>query len=653
MLYLKLAFNNIKNALQQFGPFLLASTVLFVLWSTTSLIIFSSMTSHMRFGASLLFLALVILTIFAVIMEIYSYHVLLKQRSQTFGLYHILGMTKWQVAAVATWELLLSALMVILLGSLLSLILSQLFYLFFVNLVHYKQLILDVNPLALLLSSLVFGAIFLLLEIVGLVTISRQSALGLFGQSKQGESEAKGNTLLAILAILLLGIGYYLALSSNNLSALAALYRFFAAVLLVITGTYLFYISFVARYLKWRRGNKRYYYQPKHFITVSQMLFRMKQNAVGMASITLLSCMSFVAIATTTALYTNIEGQSQSLFPRTVSLTFNMANQTPQDLKALSRQWLEAKGVATTNSLSYDTYVVGIPVPDQRKTVIGPQDISHPDFNKLGYTYIVTQSDFRELGNDLPDLKENESALVLPNRNQEVKDINLLGHQLTNVKTFSRANFPDLANTYNGNLLVVSNESVQQALVSAVQAYYPDPLPHLYRFFVNLPDKQAKKLGDSQGNLLNDEGQEIGSLDLKDDFRNATYQIYGGFVFTGFMLGISFMLGAALIIYYKQYSEGQEDRRSYQILQEVGMSSQSIKKAISAQTLFVFFGPLTMAILHFLAALVLIKQVLLLFGVMDSQMVYWVSGLTILLIGTLYYLIYRFTSRTYYRIIAR
>ncbi len=653
MLYAKLAFNNIKNALQEFGPFILASTVLFVLWCSTSLIIFSSISGQMRYGISMLSLALVVLTLFALIMEVYSYQVLIKQRSQTFGLYHVLGMTKWQVVRVATWELFLSGLIIIGIGSVLSLILSQLFYLLFVNVIHYHQLILNINPLALFFSVIVFGAIFILLEVVGLVTISRRSALGLLGQSKKGEKEPKGNRLLAVLAIASLVLGYYLSLSANQLSAFGALYRFFTAVLLVILGTYLFYISFIARYLKWRRSNKKYFYTPKHFIAVSQMLFRMKQNAVGMASITLLSCMSFVAIATTTALYTNIESQTQSLFPKNASITFNLSNQSTKEAQALAHQWLQSNQLTEQDSLAYETYVLGIPVPSQEKTIITDKDILKPDFNTLGYTYIVTQETFRKLGNQLPHLKENETALVLPNGNRQVKDINFLGHHFKNVQTFSGTSFPDLANTYNGNLLVVSNTSVQRTLVAAVQRDYPDPLPHLYRLFVNLSASQAKDLTDQAGNILNDEGQEIGNLTLKETYRNDIYQIYGGFVFTGFMLGLSFMLGAALIIYYKQYSEGQEDRRSYQILQEVGMSSHAVKKVINAQTLFVFFAPLTLAVIHFIVALSLIKQILLFFGVMDSSMVYWVSGLTILLIGSLYYVIYRFTSRTYYKLIAR
>ncbi len=243
-------------------------------------------------------LGLFVLAILSLIMEIYSYRVLLKQRSREFGLYNILGMNKRQVGFVSTLELTLIFLILIVLGSAFSSIFANFLYLIFVNVINYDQLILTISPLAFILNALIFAGIFLVLALVGLHQVGKTSPLNLFRSQEKGEKEPRGNLVLAFLSLIFIGGGYGISIYSKDLSAITVLLYFFIAVLLVIMGTYLFYISFIAWYLKKRRSNKNYFYQPKHFITTSQMIFRMKQHATGLASITLLAVMAFVSIGT-------------------------------------------------------------------------------------------------------------------------------------------------------------------------------------------------------------------------------------------------------------------------------------------------------------------------------------------------------------------
>lgn len=278
MFYLKLAWNNLRKSKATVAPFLLASTVLYTFLAIVFLILLSPMTKSMSYGNSLLGLAIVVLIIFSIVMEIYSYNFLLKQRSREFGLYNILGMTKKQVGLVSTIELIILFFLTIVGGSVFSAIFSHLFYLIFVNLVHYNHLQLDINVLAFVFNSGIFAAIFIILEFVALRTIKKSSPLSLFQTASKGEKEPKGNLLLALLSVIFIGAGYYLSLSSTKIAALAVLYRFFIAVVFVIIGTYLFYISFMTWYLKRKKADKIYYYKPEHFITTSQMIFRMKEN---------------------------------------------------------------------------------------------------------------------------------------------------------------------------------------------------------------------------------------------------------------------------------------------------------------------------------------------------------------------------------------
>ncbi|HFD0795442.1 hypothetical protein NLY77_04870 [Streptococcus suis] len=201
---------------------------------------------------------------------------------------------------------------------------ANVLYLIFVNITHYSDLHFGIEPLAFVMTAFLFAGFFFLLELLAIRTIGKTSPLILFRASEKGEREPKGNVLLAALGVFSLGMGYYLSLSSKA-EGLAVIYRFFIAVLFVIAGTYLFYISFMTWYLKARRKNKRYFYTPEHFITTSQMIFRMKQHATGLANITLLAVMAFVTIATTTSLYTGMSSMTGVLYPKETSITYKVS----------------------------------------------------------------------------------------------------------------------------------------------------------------------------------------------------------------------------------------------------------------------------------------------------------------------------------------
>lgn len=658
MFYAKLAWSNLRKSVNIFGPFLLTSTILFLLNCSTLLILFSPVGKSMSYGAITLGLAIVVLFIFSIIMEIYSYNFLLKQRSREFGLYNILGMNRFQISLVSTIELLVIFMGVIILGSLLSAVFSQLFYLIFINLLHYNQLVMTLSPAAFISTAFAFAAIFFFLELISLFNIRRSSPLALFRRQEQGEKEPRGNILFALLSIICLGSGYYLSISSTRIAALVVLYRFFIAVVLVIIGTYLFYISFMTWYLKRRRKNKKYFYQPEHFVTTAQMIFRMKQNAVGLANITLLAVMAFVTIATTTSLYVNTQKQADDMFPKNTQITVY----STADIDAEAFFKTEVVDKLDKPESDYITYYTGslvIPVSTDKEITITDQDIDTPDIAKMGSLYIMTQDDFKDLGNSLPTLKENQTAFYVQKGNSQLEKLNFFGKEFDNVENLKSVILPDIANTYNPALLVVSDKNVLND-IQELSKQHNFQIQFSFNGYVDLSKDEVNQISnngiisDENGLYLDLENNPIAAtIDTKDAFLEDMYGFTGGFLFTGFLLGISFLLGAALIIYYKQRSEGIEDKKSYKILQEVGMGEKAVKRAINSQILIVFFMPLGFAVLHFAVALVMLKQMLLMFGVTSSSMVYTVSGITILSITIIYFFIYKFTSRTYYKIIER
>lgn len=446
MFYAKLAWSNLKKSVNIFGPFLLTSTILFLLNCSTLLILFSPVGKSMSYGAVTLGLSIVVLFIFSFIMEIYSYNFLLKQRSREFGLYNILGMNRFQISLVSSIELIVIFGGVIILGSLLSAVFSQLFYLIFINLLHYNQLVMTLSPAAFISTAFAFAAIFFFLELISLFNIRRSSPLILFRRQEQGEKEPHGNILFALLSIICLSSGYYLSISSTRIAALIVLYRFFIAVVLVIIGTYLFYISFMTWYLKRRRKNKKYFYQPEHFVTTAQMIFRMKQNAVGLANITLLSVMAFVTIATTTSLYVNTQKQADDRFPKDTQITIYSTPDT--DAEAFFKTAVIDKlDKPESDYITYYTGFSGIPVSTDKEITITDQDVDTPDLAKMRYMYIMTQDDFKDLGNSLPTLKKNQTAFYVQKGNSQLKKLTLFGKEFDNVENLRSVIFPDIANT--------------------------------------------------------------------------------------------------------------------------------------------------------------------------------------------------------------
>ncbi len=671
MFYLKLAINNVKQSFKHFAPFFLVSVTTFVFNNITLLIMTSPTADSMGTGAYALELAYFVLCILSAILCLYSYNFLLKQRNQEFGLYNILGMNKGQITTVSTIELIFIYGVTVVIGSILSAILSNLAYLIFANIIHYDNLNFSLNPIAFGGNILLFGAIFFLLELVNIVKIRKTSALNLFRNQSQGEREPRGNMILALISVAAIGYGYYLSVSSANLSALVGIQRFFIAILAVIVGTYLFYISFLTWYLKRRRKNKAYFYKPEHFITTSQMIFRMKQNAVGLANITLLAIMAFVTIFSTVALYSSQENLARMNYPKSAMFEFPNINDPEKAENLIKEKVLQAlgkDGEAFNKVFKHYKYTsfIGQYAADKKTMIVDESFLkSNPQSNlsklsSISSLVFITQDDFRNLGNKLPNLTKDQIAFYdyAQNKSLSFDTLNWMGKTYQNVQNINHVSNLQIANVgIPGGIVIVADDETLNEMLKSYNPNVRYPVSYTYLAFADLSNKQVKairKLSQPDSSTIVDDSNEIAAIfSTVQAFREEGLQLTGGFLFTGFLLSSAFLMGAALIIYYKQLSEGSQDKRSYKILQEVGMSLKAVKKTINSQIVMVFFMPLAISIVHFAFALPILKKLLLLFGVQGDKMLYTISGLTILGILVIYFIIYKVTSRTYYKLVER
>ena len=658
MFYLKLAFQNIRKSFSNFSPFLLATTSMFAITLILSNLAFSKSLDQLR-GAdavrTLMKFGLAIIVLFSVIIVSYSYRFLLKQRTREFGLYNILGLNKRNIATISFWELLMTFVMTLVAGTILGLIFSEFLFLIFVHLIGGNYFNLTVSIPAVLLTILVFAAIFALLMFFAMVTIKRNSAISLLKDNTRSEREPRGRLIMSILSILMLAVAYYLALSVQG--PIEALLKFFIAVVLVIIGTYLLYIGVTIFVLKRQKANKSYYYKPEHFITTSSMLYRMKTNAVGLANITILVTMTFVTLATSVALYVGVQKVVAEQFPKNTNISINGKN--IDENKATLEHFIQENGVDTSKAAPYSSFTVmtNFSVNADKQAAL---PANSPKLNDYAALRLVTRDDMVKLGNDLPELASNQAILYKAFGDKDVKSVDWFGEKLEIVKEVpSLKNLPKFPGVFDVFVFVVSDEQELTKLNDLNNQEEIKKNPGAVDFstqistewLVNLSAKEREVLSKKAPNDVNQPNRVI--VATEKESKEGIMEFTGGFLFIGFMLGITFILGAALIIYYKQISEGAEDKRSYRILQEVGLTKKEVKKSIDSQVMVVFFMPIIVSIIHFAAAFVMISKLINIFGITDIGMIATVSGITILVISVIYYLIYRKTSKIYYRIVER
>lgn len=678
----RLAWTNIRTNAQTLIPYLISCILSITLFYTLVSLAGNNSLQQISGGQTLkiiLNFGIVIIAVFSVIFLFYTNSFLIKRRKQSFGLYMILGMEKKHLARMLGLETLMTSVFSLAAGLACSLLFNKLLFLVLLRIIHYDiQLGFEISPMALGLTAALFAGIFCLNLLYTLAAIAFTKPTDLLHGGQIGEREPKARVFLAILGFVCLAAGYAISLTVER--PLDALTLFFVAVLLVIIGTYCLFTAGSIVILKGLRRRKGYYYQTNHFISVSGMLYRMKQNAVGLANIAILSTMVLVVLSTTIALYTGVNEIMTFLFPTDLSLSYYSgapyADRAATD--ADIQRIVDGQGLSLSGKRNYDSLVFGMAREGDTYTP-HTGNRQYNQASEICMVQAVTAADYAAMTGTDTHLLGN-AILAYGNRYAVGDTLTIFGTQY--IVAGHLDSFPLMEATYNAyygvdtTCLVVSDQAhLMDLYARQLMAYGDQASPMVYTVDFNLDGSDAAKLAcfnalNAPG-VLNAEAVSDGLpvissgqmgipgaaatwdvRSLQDSYRNF-YYAYGGILFIGLLLGISFAMATVLIIYYKQLNEGYDDRKRFEIMQNVGLSHEEVRRAIHGQILTVFFLPLIVAAVHVTFAFPVITKLLSLFSLHDTPHFILCTLAVFAAFALLYTGVYLRTARTYYNIVRR
>ncbi len=669
--YPKLAWGNIVRNRQFYVPYLLTligtAAAFYIIGALAGARDLPVMNRYIYLSMFMTF-GLFVIAIFAVIFLSYTNSFLMKRRRKELGLYNVLGMGKRNIARMLGMETVYTALIGIGGGILAGLLLQKLVTLLLCRIMafHGTGFSFYVSREGILATIALFTLILLGNLLVNLIRVGRQSPMELMRSASAGEREPKSNWPMAILGILALGGGYAIAVFTNNAGMAFALY--FPAVILVIIGTYALFTAVSIVALKALRKNKRYYYQPRHFIGVSGMLYRMRRNAVGLANICILSTMVLVMVSGTLALYLNSQQTLEKQFPAELSVAVRyQADQTPAfDGDAFSARLLaelREKDCPAEILYSYRRFTLSM------DEIPGGYFRRHEYQSQTKDINFLTAADAEAItGQQLTDFAPVTLRFPLTAAAEqgnggadEYSEITVEAAKLTETVpavggAFVNINVPVwLAVKDDAALRAVWDT---QAAAQRVRIPGSSPNAMVFQTFCRLntdPETQLtveRELDFGQGYSAAEVGSwERVDADSKESFTRDYYALNGGFFFLGLFLGFLFIMAAVLIIYYKQVSEGYEDRERYRIMRDVGLERKMVKESISSQILVVFCAPLLVAAIHVAFDFQLMLHLLTMFGLHEAGVTLLCTAGTFLVFAVIYGLVYLLTARTYYRIV--
>lgn len=650
--YWKLAFTNLKGNRRVYLPYLLSSVgIIMMFYSINAL--GQGIDQGALYGgttvASMMGLGVFVIGLFAVLFLFYTNSFIIKRRKKELGLYNILGMEKRHIAHILFRETLLTAVCSLALGLGLGIVFSRVLFWLLGLLLGTNLAVAFVIPVSAITSTLgLFGLIFLLTLCYNLLQVKLSKPIELLHGGETGEREPKAHWFLAVLGALLLGTGYTMAVTIQD--PLSALVFFFVAVILVILGTYLLFITGITAMLKLLKKNKRFYYKTNHFTALSGMLFRMKQNAAGLASICVLFTALLVTVSTTFSLYTSMDGLLRARYPRNVLVSVCDANQEAKDMvRSAVNQKSQELGLALENVVDREGWNI---TTARVGNTLHTQEVS---LETCAVVNIFTQSEFERFSGQQVDLAENQVLLFDPaNTFPEEDTLNIDDKTYEIVPSdYVMPEASTLAQIYEMYYLVVRDETVVENILAPSGS---DTFPiYSYDFDVAGGDPEdIAALREALGTVdFSGPGVEYEALLFEDSAtsRQSFMELYGGLFFLGLFLGVLFLLGTALIIYYKQVSEGYDDARRFNIMQKVGMSHKEVKQSIHSQILLVFFLPLVMAVLHLAFAFPMLEKILLVMGLANTQLILLSTLGCVAVFAVAYLIIYALTARTYYNIV--
>ena len=637
-IYEKLAVTNLKNNRKTYVPYIFTGVLTVMMFYIIDALSRGKGITQDTLKICLQY-ATGVIVVFAVIFLFYTNSFLIKRRKKEIGVYNILGMGKRHIARMMAVETILTAGISILGGLVFGIIFGKLMYLLLLKILHNSvDMQFSVNGTAIVQTVILFAGIFLLTYLYNILQIQLVNPVELLHGGNQGEKEPKSRWLLVIVGVAALGNGYWIALTTE--APLEALLKFFVAVVCVIIGTYALFIAGSIVVLKILRKNKAYYYNPKHFTSVSGMIYRMKQNGAGLANICVLSTMVLVMVSTTVSLYAGMEDILDSRFPREVSIVCNEADTNNEEtFQRLIKEQCEKAGVKITDRVRYRYGSMNAVLKGNNLEKV---EQYYPD-NHFYYVEMITQEEYNRIEKQNVSLKEQEILTYTTNGKCGKKQINIAGQNYQVKKELSEMTSQPKSTAEMYKTLYIVFANAEQ--IERIESFsYAD------KFNLKGDDgKQKETLEQIQNEFY--EKFPDGTMESRMLSRSSFYELYGGLFFIGIYLGSMFIMATVLIIYYKQISEGYDDRERYQIMQKVGMSKKEVKRSIRSQVLSVFFLPLVVAVIHVAVAFKVMTKILGVLNLTNVSLFAVCTIITIAVFAAFYIIVYSITAKEYYRIV--
>ena len=667
-LYFKLAKTNLSNNKPFYIPYIISSII------TVAMLYMMSFLSDNKglnkiMGAdslaSIFRLGVGIIVIFSYIFLFYTNSFIIKRRKKEIGVYNIIGMEKRHLSKVLFVETIYSAIISLVCGIIVGIAFSKFILMVLYGIIGiHKTVEFFVNIHGIILCVVSFGILFLLTFLYNFMQIKLANPIELLRGTNVGEREPKTKIFMTIVGVVCLAIAYYIAITTEN--PLKVLTLFFVAVLLVIIGTFALFTAGSIALLKLLRNNKKFYYNKRHFMAVSGMLYRMKQNAAGLASICILSTMVLVVISTTVSMYVGIQDELMARYPNDVCVTvdYNSVIDKSSEIEKAIFDEIDSAEVKNKKAFSYLSVFVG------QKGDGFTTDKEHLSYQNSYLFYILSKDDFIKIDNNFKDKIGNISkgeAVVVLNKKYDKKDIKIFGKNYKVNKSFEHTEDNDLyvISTLNGlGYIILDNDEsvqelydVQEKMLGKGANYYTNKIRFDFKSG-NKKQKAAayKKIDNAVKKYFKEnknDKKEISSywVESRQENEQNFYLLYGGLFFLGIFLGTMFLMVTVMIIFYKQITEGYDDRERYQILEKVGMSSREVKDTIKSQIRIVFVLPIFAAAVHVTAAFPMVNRILKMLNLNNEKLFAGCLAATIIVFAVIYYLVFKVTSRAYYKIV--
>lgn len=662
--YPHLAVTNVLRNNQFYLPYLLTNIATVAMFYILAYLSFDDTLASFPSANNvqvMMALGCIVVGIFSTILVFYTNSFVMKRRQHELGLYSILGMETRHIARLLRVEALFLGLFSLVCGLAAGIILSKLMLMLLLKLLHFPvSLGFSISIVGIAMTTVLFTVLFLLVLLHNLIQLHRAKPVELLRSSSVGEREPKVKWLLALVGVVTLVAGYVMA--NTIQSPLEALTLFFFAVILVIIGTYCIFTAGSIAVLKLLRANKHYYYKPQHFTTVSGLLYRMKQNAVGLASICILSTMLLVTVSTTVCLYLGVETSLKESFPRNINYTIALdETQTAEDAVKTIEQAIKQTGHQAENVLSYTALSFPVVLSSSHELTLDGDIIRSTSI--VSTVCVITQEDYNRYNTTPLSLSKGQVACY--SEGAELENNFQLGDQkftitqrLTDTPLPFYDAFRNLTNYVSIHYLVVADEATLQelyqketkALDTEDNSTRTADLTYTYCFDMDAADEELETFY----NQLSPKFHTTYSYACRQFISQEFYAIYGGFLFLGLFLGLLFLLGTVLIIYFKQISEGYDDQKRYEIMQKVGLSEREVRRSVHSQILLVFFLPLITAMIHVFGAFHMITKMLQLFlyaKTMTTSFFLTCTLGTLAGFAVIYALVYWATAHTYYKIV--